>query len=106
MSDDIDPTAWDPIDDPYPVDPGPFDYDGVPDASDPAHDPESSGPDPSMDDDAGAILNSSGGPLELPADPAGDAELHRWLDEPAPAAPTAREVAELDRLLRAALAPE
>jgi hypothetical protein len=99
-ADHTDPTAWDPFDDQ-----SPSDYDDTTDASDP-HILESSVPGPTADEDAVAVLDMPGGPLELAADPAADAELQRWLDEPAPAVPTAGELAELDRQLRAHLSSE
>jgi hypothetical protein len=59
------------------------------DTEDPAAggDPPASGADDGVD--AGAELESlfgAGGALELSSDPAGDQELARWLDEPAPPA--------------------
>ena len=45
-------------------------------------------------------LFGSGGALELPSDPAGDQELARWLDEPAPPGPPEELTDFADRLAR------
>jgi hypothetical protein len=96
MTDDLDPELVDPeLPDPELPDP---------EVPDPAYDV---GPEPYDDDAAEAAtepLFAAGRPLALPADAAADAELQRWLSGPAPVV-SATEVAELDRLLRAGLAP-
>jgi hypothetical protein len=96
MTDDLDPEFLDPE----------LPDAELPDAEfpDPAYDV---GAEPYDDDVAEAAtepLFAAGQPLALPADVAADTELQRWLAGPAPVL-SATEAAELDRLLRAGLAP-